>query len=116
MQLEGLKFYGYHGVHEAEQQLGQRFIVDLEMELDLRPAGLSDDPSDTVNYSLVYQEIRKILEGPPRKLLENIAESIATCVLENFDVESVRVKVMKPEVPVKGSILSHASVEIFREK
>ena len=61
MQLEGLKFYGYHGVHDAEQQLGQRFIVDLEMELDLRRAGLSDDPSDTVNYSLVYQEIKSII-------------------------------------------------------
>ncbi|MCH8826229.1 MAG: dihydroneopterin aldolase [Chloroflexi bacterium] len=116
MQLKGLKFYGYHGVHDAEQQLGQRFVVDLEMELDLRPAGLSDDPNDTVNYSLVYQEIKRIMEGPPRKLLENVAESIASSVLAKFGVESVRVKVKKPEVPVKGSILDYASVEIYREK
>ena len=116
MQLVGLQFYGYHGVHDAEQQLGQRFIVDLEMELDLRPAGLSDDPNDTVNYSQVYREIKQIMEGPPRKLLENVAEAIASCVLENFGVDSVRVKVKKPEVPVKGSILDYASVEIFRSK
>lgn len=116
MQLKGLKFYGYHGVHDAEQQLGQRFVVDLEMELDLRPAGLSDDPNDTVNYSLVYQEIKRVMEGPPRKLLENVAESIASSVLAKFGVESVRVKVKKPEVPVKGSILDYASVEIYREK
>lgn len=116
MQLRGLKFYGYHGVHDAEQQLGQRFEVDLEMELDLRTAGRSDDPNDTVNYSLVYQEIKKIVEGPPKKLLESVAEAIACRVLENFDIESVRVKVKKPEVPVKGSILSYAAVEIFRSK
>lgn len=116
MQLEGLRFYGYHGVHDAEQQLGQRFVVDLEMELDLRPAGLSDDPADTVNYSLVYQAVKQIMEGPPRKLLENVAEAIASCVLKDFGVDSVRVKVKKPEVPVKGSILDYASVEIYRCK
>jgi len=116
MQLQGLKFYGYHGVHDAEQQLGQRYIVDLEVELDLRTAGLSDDPNDTVNYSHIYQVVKKIMEGPARKLLENVAESIATCVLEDFDIQSVRVKVMKPEVPIKGSILDFASVEIYRTR
>ena len=42
--LEGMVFYGYHGVSPAEQELGQRFVVDLEAHRDLRAAGLSDDP------------------------------------------------------------------------
>jgi len=116
IQLEGMVFYGYHGVGLAEQELGQRFVVDVEMERDLRAAGLSDDPADTVNYSHVFKLVREIMEGPSRKLLENIAETIAQRVLDGYDVDSVKVRVKKPEVPMKGSILAHASVEIFRKR
>lgn len=116
IQLEGMVFYGYHGINLPEQKLGQRFVVDLEVERDLRDAGLSDDPLDTINYSLVYRLVKEIMEGSSRKLLENVAETIAMGVLDNFEVDSVTVRVKKPEVPIKGSILSHASVEIFRER
>ena len=116
IQLEGMVFYGFHGIGPAEQELGQRFIVDLEMERDLHAAGLSDDPEDTVNYSRVYKLVEEVMEGPSRKLLENLAETIAQRVLEGFDIDAIRVKVKKPEVPMKGSILSHASVEIFRQR
>ena len=116
IQLEGLVFYGFHGISPAEQELGQRFVVDLEVQRDLRPAGLSDDPADTINYSRMYRLVKEIMEGPSRKLLENLAESVAQGILENFEVATVRVRVKKPEVPMKGSILSHASVEIFRER
>ena len=49
--LNGMTFYGYHGVRPEEKELGQRFVVDVEMELDLRAAGTSDDLTDTVDYS-----------------------------------------------------------------
>jgi dihydroneopterin aldolase len=114
--LEGMVFYGYHGVGAAEQELGQRFVVDLEVERDLRTAGVSDDPEDTINYSHVYRAVKEIVEGPSRKLLESVAEAIAERVLGGFDVESVRVTVKKPEAPMKGSILAHAAVEIFRDR
>jgi dihydroneopterin aldolase len=116
IQLEGMVFYGYHGVGPEEQSLGQRFVVDIEVEKDLRTAGATDEISDTVNYSELYRTVKEIVEGPSRKLLENVAETISRQVLLKFDVEAVRVKVKKPEVPMKGSILKHASVEIFRER
>lgn len=116
IQLEGMVFYGYHGVAQEEQALGQRFVVDVEVERDLRAAGLSDCLEDTVNYSLIYQAVKQVVEGQSRKLLESVAEAIARRVLEGFDVEAVRVKVKKPEVPIKGSVLAHASVEIYRLK
>ena len=71
---------------------------------------------DTVNYSHVYRLVKEVVEGSGRNLLESVAETIAQRILEAFDVETVRVKVKKPEVPIRGSVLSHASVEIFREK
>ena len=116
IRLEGMVFYGYHGVGAAEQELGQRFVVDLELHCDLRAAGLSDDPQDTINYTGVYRLVKEVVEGPSRKLLESLAETIAQRILEDFEVGSIKVRVKKPEVPMKGSILSHAGVEIFREK
>ena len=54
----------------------------------------------------MYRVVKEIVEGPSRKLLESVAESIAEAILDGFDVESVTVTVKKPEVPIKGSILS----------
>ena len=116
IQLQGMVFYGFHGVDPAEQELGQRFVVDLEVGKDLRAAGLSDDLGDTVSYSRMYQAVREIVEGPGRKLLESLAEAIAQRILKSFDADSVTVRVKKPEVPMKGSVLAHAGVEIFRRR
>ena len=114
IELKGMVFYGFHGNSPAEQEVGQRFGVDLEVFRDLGVAGRSDDLKDTVSYVALYDQVRGIVEGPNRKLLENLAEAIAQSVLDEFDVEAVRVAVQKPEVPIKGSILSHAGVEILR--
>ena len=114
--LEGMVFYGFHGVNLAERETGQRFLVDLDVTRDLRPAGLSDDIEDTVSYAHLYRLVKEVVEGPPRNLLETLAETIAQRVLDEHDVEAVRVTVRKPEAPIKGSVLAGAGVEVFREK
>lgn len=112
--LEGMAFYGYHGVDPAEQQLGQRFIVDLAVAYDLRRAGETDDLQDTVSYAQLYRLTRDIVEGPSCQLLEAVAARIAATVLDQTPVTAVRVCLRKPEVPIKGSILAAAAVEITR--
>ena len=62
--LEGMIFYGRHGTLPAERELGQPFIIDLELRLNLQAAGLSDDLRQTVDYSEVHRQARKIVEGP----------------------------------------------------
>lgn len=116
IQLEGMVFHGFHGVNPAERETGQPFVVDLDVHTDLRPAGLSDDLQDTVSYSALYSLVKQVLEGPPRDLLESVAENIARRVLDEYDVDAVRVRVKKPEAPIKGAILAGAAVEIFRER
>ena len=116
IKLRKMIFYGFHGVSPQEKQTGQRFSIDLEVECDLSAAGLSDDPEDTVNYSKMFKVVKAIVEGPSRNLLEHVAESIAQAILKNFGVESARVVVRKPEVPIKSSILSYAAVEIYRTR
>lgn len=116
IQLAGMVFYSYHGARLAERELGQRFIVDLELEMDLSNAGMSDSLADTVSYSNVYAVVREVMEEGSHNLLESLAETIARLILEGFDVDAVHVTVKKPEVPIQGSIMTHAAVEITRRR
>ena len=112
--LDGMEFYGYHGVNPEERTQGQRFVVDLELEVDLSRAGASDDLTATVNYASVFKTARAIVEGEPRNLIEAVAERLASEILAQFPVESVRVRVRKPWAPIKGSHVGYVAVEILR--
>ncbi|RJX22125.1 MAG: dihydroneopterin aldolase [Desulforudis sp.] len=112
--LDGMEFYGYHGVQKAEHELGQPFIVDLELGLDLAPAGRSDDLRQAVNYVEVYNTVREIVQKGRFLLLEALAEAIASAVLRDFPVEELMVRVKKPHVPIPGRIC-FAAVEIKRQ-
>ena len=112
--LQGMQFYGYHGVNPEERVLGQRYVVDLTVELDLSLAGASDRLEDTVSYSRIYRSVRAVIEGEPRNLLESAAEAIAKRVLAEFPVDAVSVTVKKPNPPVRGSAIESAAVQIRR--
>lgn len=114
--LNQMAFYGYHGVFPEENKLGQRFLVDLIMEGDFRPAGRADDIDKTVHYGRAYQLVQEVVEGEPRKLVEAVTERIAEDVLRTFSiVERCTVKVIKPDPPIPGHYDSVA-VEMTRER
>ncbi|MGA9290919.1 MAG: dihydroneopterin aldolase [Anaerobacillus sp.] len=114
--LNGMKFYGYHGVFPEENKLGQRFYVDLTLEADLSKASESDDLTYTVNYADAYTTIKEIVEGEPRKLVETVAEEITKKMFETFEiVEACIVKVIKPDPPIDGHYDSVA-IEMKRER
>ena len=115
--LEGMVFHGYHGTLPAERELGQPFVVDVELRLDLRPAALSDDLTRSVDYGEVHRRAKEIVEGPPVNLIETVAERIAAAVLENYPlVEAARVKVVKPDVRLDDTVLTGSAVEILRRR
>ena len=114
--LEGMQFYGYHGVNPEERTLGQAYVVDLAVELDLSPAGKSDQLEDTVSYPRLYRLVQSVVEGQSKNLLEATAHDIASNVLDQFRVDAVRVKVKKPRPPVRGSVIEYAAVDIYRSR
>lgn len=114
--LKGLAFYGHHGVSPHEKALGQRFIVDVTLECDARPAGLSDDLADAVDYVPAYGIVKAVIEGESRDLIESVAEDIAGQILGKLNVSAVSVAIKKPEVAIKGSILQYAGLEIYRRR
>ena len=112
--VNGMEFYGYHGVFKEENKLGQRFRVDLMIELNLKNAGETDDLEHTVNYAELYNCCKKIVEGKPYKLVEAVAEQIAKEIIANFDiVQYCTVKMIKPDPPIPGHY-KEVAVEIRR--
>ena len=115
--LEGMVFHGRHGTLPTERELGQPFVVDVELRLDLRPAGLSDDLTKTVDYGEVHRLAKQVVEGEPTGLMETLAERIANATLEEHPlVEAVRVKVKKPHVRLDDTVLDGSAVEILRRR
>ncbi|MEG6612793.1 dihydroneopterin aldolase [Pseudoclostridium thermosuccinogenes] len=112
--LKNMKFFAYHGVYEKERLEGQNFFIDVEMYLDLRKPGVTDNLEDTINYSDVYKLVQKITQGNSFKLIEKLAESISGEILSTFTrIETVKVRVRKPQAPI-GGVLDWAEVEVER--
>lgn len=114
--LKNMAFYAYHGIRPSEIEQGQRFFVDVDLFMDLKPAGETDDIKRTADYQGVFETVKEHVEGRRFHLMEALAESLATAILADFDkVERVNVRVRKPSTPLQG-ILDHTEVEISRER
>ena len=114
--LQGMRFYGYHGVNTEEKAQGQSYQVDLEAEVDLAVPGSTDGLEDTISYTHLYRVIRAMMEGESRNLLERLAGEIADRLLSEFPLEAVTVTVKKPNPPIKGSFIDYAAVRIHRRR
>ena len=112
--LAGMVFLARHGVNDREKVEEQRFEVDVELELDTRAAAARDDLTKTVDYRVVYELTRQVIEETTLELVESLAEAVAAKMLAGNDmVEAVVVRVRKPDVDLGGPIDS-AGVEIRR--
>jgi dihydroneopterin aldolase len=113
IELIGLVVFGHHGYLEEERRLGQRFLVDLWV--DVRgEASASDRIEDTVDYRRLAALVREVFGGEERLLLEGLAGAIADGIVERFDaVERARVRVRKPDVVLDPPV-EHAAVIVER--
>ena len=110
--MDGMAFFGRHGVFPAERELGARFSVDVELEGDLRGPGNSDRLEDTIDYARAYDVVREVVEGEPCHLLEAVAQRIADRLLKIPGVTRATIRVRK-KPPLPGEFRSVA-VEITR--
>jgi dihydroneopterin aldolase len=110
-----MRFEGRHGYYDHELASPQPFEVDVELVLNLQPAGVDDDLSRTIDYGRVYAIARQVVESTSFRLLEAIAEAISHEILVEFEVAEVGVRVRKPAVKLGGQ-LDHAGVEIWRRR
>lgn len=114
--LKRIGIFAYHGVHEEEQRLGQRFYVSLACALDLAAVGVSDDLKEGIDYGLLTERVQEIAVTNTYKTIEALAEAIASaCLMEFSKLDAITVTVEKPGAAI-AAILDGVSVEITRKR
>jgi len=115
--MRDMSFFARHGALAPERQLGQKFLVNVELSVDLRPAGASDDLKDTVDYARAWSIVRDVIErGETMITIEAVAERSAAALLQEFRaVQRCVVSVDKPHVAIEGE-LGSLGVRIIRER
>ncbi len=116
IQIRGLNVFAWHGVGLEEKQEGQPFILDVDMECNLKKAGETDSLGDTVNYAAVIEEITRVMREKSYDLIERAASRVAETILK-MDERIVRVRVLlkKPEAPIQAQF-DYVAVEVTRER
>jgi dihydroneopterin aldolase len=113
--IEEMEFYAFHGHYQEEQIVGNRFLLDLEMEADLAAPANSDTLKDAVNYQLAYKIIKHEMRRTKSKLLENIGKRILDALFTEMEgVEKATIRIRKLNPPMGGPIKS-VGIEMSRK-
>lgn len=113
--LHGIDVYGYHGVHPAERELGQRFVIDVDLWADGSAAADSDDLGEALDYTRVHRAVTEAVAGTSYHLLEALAGRLCAELLGRFPVDRVQVRVQKPNPPI-ANFLGTAAVTFTRDR
>ncbi len=109
--VTGLEILGVHGVLAEEQTRAQPFAVDLELDVDLSAASVSDVLADTIDYGAVIDATVRVVQTERFQLLERLAARIAEVCREDVRVTRVTVTVRKLRPPVPASV-EHVGVRL----
>jgi dihydroneopterin aldolase len=114
--IKGLVIHARHGVMDHETEVGQRFVIDLELYSDLSESSRSDHLSDTVSYANVVTTAVAAFKDTNYKLLERAAGAVADAILAAFPrIRSVKVTVHKPHAPI-AAIFEDVGVVLTRSR
>ncbi len=113
--IKGIRFHGHHGVPEAERQVGGHYEIDVILSYPLINAGRSDTLEDTIDYASVVDLIVDTGTQKSFQLIETLAETTATNILQQFPIDTVQLTVKKLNPPIEQPI-TYFAVEICRPK
>ena len=103
IRIINLKIPGRHGVYEFEKEKDGLFELDIELFLDLKSAGKSDDLSKTVDYDEAVGIITEVFNLKDRNLIESVAEDIAGELLSKYMINKVIIRIRKPHAPISAN-------------
>jgi dihydroneopterin aldolase len=103
--VEGMHFHAYHGYYERERIEGNHFIIDVYLDTDFERAAEEDLISGTVNYELVYAEVKLVMKEK-YLLLEHVAQQVLEKLAEKFSqrIQYLKVRVSKLNPPIDGVV------------
>jgi 7,8-dihydroneopterin aldolase/epimerase/oxygenase len=104
IQIENMEFYSFHGHFKEERIVGNKFLVDLTVESDMKVPSETDNLKDAVNYQRVYEIVKQQMEVKSH-LLEHIAGRILDAIYSEMEgIKKATVKVSKMNPPMGGKI------------
>jgi len=112
--LTGLEVFAHHGVFGFERERGQRFIIDIEIAVDLRAAAAGDALAHTVHYGELAEAAVAAVERDPVDLIETVAERVARVALDFDGVQEARITVHKPDAPIEAEFADVAVTVVRR--
>ena len=102
--VNGLVLHAYHGVMPHEAKVGQPFVLDIVLDIDLVEASRSDMLKHTVSYDTMVKTATEAFCSRRYRLVEAAAGAVADAVLAGFpQVQRVRVTVHKPHAPIAAT-------------
>jgi dihydroneopterin aldolase len=114
VEIVGLSVYTHHGVGEAEREVGQRLIFDVEFELAECDALVTDRVEDTVDYADVCQQVYLAAQERSYRTLERLCSAVADRLIDRYGAESVTVRAAKPEPPIALPV-EEVAVEVWKD-
>lgn len=108
IKINNIQLFGYHGHGETEKSSGQLFEIDIEVS-PVYDTPISDKLDNTVDYTLLYEEVTTIFSERRYNLIEYLANEISNTIINKFNVNTCKVVIRKPNAPIKGDF---DSVEI----
>ena len=94
--IEGLEIETLIGIYDWERRIRQTLVFDIEMAFDNRIPAASDDIADTLDYKAVSKRVIAYVEASSFGLVETLAERVAALILDEFNVQHVKLKLSKP--------------------
>ncbi len=110
IKIEGVEVFAYHGVLPEEKRDGQRFLIDVTLEMPGLPA--RDELSSTIDYAAAAELVAGEATGARYDLIESLAGHLVSSLLDLGGVRRVTVTVAKPDAPMgtgAGSVSVTAS-------
>ena len=114
VEIVGLSVYTHHGVGEAEREVGQRLIFDVEFELTECDALVTDRVEDTVDYADVCQQVYLAAQERSYRTLERLCSAVADRLIDRYGAESITVRAAKPEPPIALPV-EEVAVEVWKD-
>ncbi len=114
--VKNLKLYGYHGVRELEKNDGQYFLFSIEVLIEDSDYSGRDKLENTLSYSDVIREVKRINKTEKYDLLETFSQVLANRIMELSGlVRKVNIRIEKPSPPIDEK-LDTVGVEYVLDK
>ncbi|MBO6179572.1 MAG: dihydroneopterin aldolase [Selenomonadaceae bacterium] len=114
IRIHNMMFYGFHGIYEYEREQGQKFFIDVEIEMKDEKSIASDDVKDGVDTAAVYDIVGNAVKHKRFTLLVSLSAHIGDQLLQKYPhFDAVTATIRKPSVPISGPI-DYVEVETTR--